>query len=85
MKQSKQKKEDPFVRKMIAFLHKVEVNLCGKPIATEEKKLNKQELEDWLCEAVTACWRREKIKNPEWYAKADAYSQLYDLIQTLPE
>ena len=81
MKQSKQKTEDPFVNKMMTLLHKIGVNLICK----EEKKLNKQELEDWLCEAVTACWRREKIKNPEWYAKADAYSQLYDLIQTLPE
>jgi len=75
MKRSKEEKEIAFLRMLIG---------C-KPESTEEKKLNKQELEDWLCEAVTACWRREKIKNPEWFDKAHAYSQLYDLIQTLPE
>ena len=47
---------------------------------------DKQELEDWLCEAVQAHWRHEKIKNPIWFDQAvDAYHQLYDLIKTMPE
>ena len=83
MKRSKQETEIAFLEMLMGV--KPGSVKQGAQISTEGKKLSKQELEDWLCEAVTACWRHEKIKNPEWFAKAHAYSQLYDLIQTLPE